>query len=192
MEDEILGRRRRPIFLRVIEAALIVLTMFLFAYLLYAAQFSGSVRWFLGFVFIASVAAYAWFYVSRRTAEPSPLVTSPPRPKLRTGELWIFTAMVHRAYEGLSYSQAAVSTRAREAFAERTRLARGLSPTAMRYLELDARGLAATYRDPVLADFLYLRAWDTEERYRWVRDAQSRGGFRASLDQVLDRMEAWR
>ena len=193
MEDEILGRNvRRSLLLRLLEAALIVLFFFLFGYLFYSAQFSGTVRWFLSFVFIGGLAAYAWWYVARRTSEPAPLVAAPPRPRLVTGELWMLTSMVQRANGGLTYSQMAVSTRARDAFAERTRLARGMSPAAMRALEHDAWGLQTAYRDPVLVDFLYLRAQDTEERYRWVRDTQVRGGFPASLGAVLDRMEAWR
>ncbi len=193
MEDEILGRRAsRSIVQRLLAAILIVMVIFLFGYLFYSAQYSGTVRWFLSFLFIGGIAMYAWWYVARRTSEPAPLVSPPPRVRLATGEMWIFTSMVRRANEGLTYSQVAVSTRARDAFAERTRLARGISPSAMRQLEHDVFGLETTYRDPVLVDFLYLRTLDTDERYRWVRDARARGGFRASLGAVLDRMEAWR
>ena len=58
MESEILGRGGfRPLRQRLVEAALIVAIIFLLGYLLYAAQFSGTVRWFLGFALIAAIAA---------------------------------------------------------------------------------------------------------------------------------------
>ena len=192
MESEILGRSLVPLRQRLVEAALIVAMIFLLGYLLYAAQFSGTVRWFLGFAVIAVIAGYAWLFLARRTSEPAPLLRPPERPRLRTGELRALTSVVHRANQGLLYSQVAVTTRARDAFAERTRLARGLSPEAMRRLGRDGAALREAYHDPVLEDFVYLRTPDTDERYRWVREARDRGGFEVAFHEVLDRMEAWR
>lgn len=181
-----------PLRQRLVEAVLLVLLIFILGYLLWVAQFSGTVRWFLGFGVIAGIAAFAWSYVSRRTLEPAPLLRPAARPRLRTGELRSLGAVVRRAHQGLTYSQVAVTTRARDAFAERTRLARGMSPEAMRALIRDPGALQATYRDPVLADFLYLANSDTEQRYRWVWQARRRGSFDAEFHDVLDRMEAWR
>jgi len=193
MESDILGRGGfAPLRQRLVEGALIVAMIFLLGYLLYAAQFSGTVRWFLGFAVIAAIAGYAWVAVARRTTEPAPLVKPAARPRIRTGELRAFTAVVRRANQGLMYSQVAVSTRARDAFAERTRLARGMSPEAMRRLERDPAVLRGTFHDAVLEDFLLLRSPDTDERYRWVRDARGRDGFEVALHRVLDRMEEWR
>ena len=45
--------------------------------LLYYAQFSGGVRWLLGVVTLAVLAAIVWSQIQRRTAEPSPLVGPP-------------------------------------------------------------------------------------------------------------------
>ena len=42
--------------------------------LLYYAQFSGTIRWLLGVVALAVLAAIAWGQIQRRTTEPSPLV----------------------------------------------------------------------------------------------------------------------
>src|SRR2546426_11224842 len=48
--------------------------------LLYYAQFSGTIRWLLGVVALAVLAAVAWGQIQRRTAEPPPLV-GPPSPR---------------------------------------------------------------------------------------------------------------
>jgi len=181
-----------PLRQRLIEAVLLVLLIFILGYLLYVAQFSGTVRWFLGFAVIAGIAGYAWSFVARRTAEPAPLQKAAERPRFRSGELHALEAVVRRANRGLTYSQVAVTTRARDAFAERTRLARGLSPEAMRGLERDTAALETTFHDPVLADFLFLPSSDTEVRYRWVWQARRRRSFEAEFHEVLDRMEAWR
>lgn len=181
-----------PLRQRLLEAVLLVLLIFILGYLLYVAQFSGTVRWFLGFAVIAAIAGFAWSFVARRTAEPAPLLRPADRPRIRSGELRAFEAVVRRANQGLTYSQVAVTTRARDAFAERTRLARGMSPEAMRRLERDPAALEATFHDAVLADFLFLPNLDTEQRYRWVWQARRRGRFDVAFDDVLNRMEAWR
>jgi len=182
----------RPLRQRILEACLIVLALFLLAFLLYSAQFSGTVRWFIGFAVIATVALYAWYTVAEGTGEPVPLVKPQALAKGRAGELETFSLVVRRANQGLPYSQVAVSSRAREAFAERARLARGLSVDAMRRLERDAAGLQAAFHDTVLEDFLYLPSAESDARYRWVEDAKARQGFDIELLRILDRMEGWR
>ncbi len=159
---------------------------------LYAVHVSGLIRWVLGSLIVAILAAYAWFTVMRLTSEPSTLAPAAPREDLQTGDLASLGAMTRRANAGLPYSQVAVSSRAREAFAQRVALARGLTLEAVRELERDSNGLRATVHDPVLEDFLFLRSSDHDERYRWVREARDHGGFEAALREVLDHMEAWR
>lgn len=182
----------RPLRQILVEGALIISSIFLLAYLLYAAQFSGRVRWALGFAMIAIIAGYAWWTVARRTSEPVSLAPPSRRGLLRTGELSAFSAVVRRANQGLAYSQVAVSSRAREAFANRTRLAHGLSPEGMRRLGQDPAGLQSALHDVVLEDFLYLRTTDPDERQRWVYESKYRGGFESALREVLRRMEEWR
>ncbi len=177
---------------RLIEVVLIVASVFLLAYLLYAAQFSGTVRWLLGFTVIAAVALYAFYAVSQGTGEPAPLARPSALRGGRSGELENFTLVVRRADMGLPYSQAFVSSRARDAFAERVRLARGLSADGMRRLEHDAAGLHAAFRDPVLEDFLFLASAESDARYRWLDEAKARQGYHGELIRVLDRMEGWR
>ena len=177
---------------RLVEVALVVVSFFTLAFLLYASQFSGTVRWFLGIIAIAAVAVYAWRRVSAGTREPPPLVPPPPLARAHAGELEAFMLMVRRAIQGLPYSQASVSSRAREAFEERVRLARGLSYEGMRALERDAATLEALLHEPRLADFLYVPSWDAGARFRWVEEARAQGGFDVELTRILDRMEAWR
>lgn len=162
------------------------------AVILYVGPLSGFVRWTLGSLVVAALAAYAWFSVTRRTAEPPVLAPSPPREDLQTGDLASLGAMTRRANAGLPYSQVAVSSRAREAFALRVALARGLTLEAVRDLERDAERLKTAVHDPVLEDFLFLRSSDHDERYRWVRETRDRNGFEAAFREVLDHMEAWR
>lgn len=192
MEVELRGRMEPPLRQRMVEAVLMVLLIFILGYLLYVAQFSGTVRWFLGFAVIAAIAAFAWSFVTRRTSEPTPLLRPAARPKLRSGELRALEAVVRRADQGLTYSQVTLTSRARETFAERARLARGLSPEAMRAVQRDPDSLRRVFHDAALEDFLYLPSSDTEQRYRWVWQARRRGPFEAEFHDILDRMEAWR
>ncbi len=186
------GSRFVPLRQRLIEIVIVVAGIFLLGYLLYAAQFSGGVRWFLGTALIAVLALYAWFMVSRSTAEPAPLSLRRATVRTRFGDLASLTAVVRRANQGLPYSQVAVSSRARDAFGERVRLARGLTPEGLRGFEADGAGLQAALRDPELADFVRLNTTEPDERYRWVRTARTGKGFRVALVRILDRMEAWR
>ena len=182
----------RPLRQRLLEIALIVASIFMLGFLLYAAQFSGTVRWFLGVAVLALVALYAWHVVARGTAEPGPMVKPPAPLRPRVGDLAFLTAVVHRANQGLTYSQVAVSSRAREAFEERARLARGLTPEAMHALERDRATLHVTFGDAALADFLHLATADSDARYRWVREARMGRGFEIELDRILETMEEWR
>jgi hypothetical protein len=186
------GAPKAPLRQVFIEAALIIASVFLLACILYAAQFSGRLRWILGFGLIAVLSVYAWRLVARRTSEPAPLAPPVPRGVVHAGELTSFSAVVRRANHGLPYSQYAVSSRARDVLAERTRLARGLSPEGMRSLVQDPQDLRIVLHDGVLEDFLYLRSPDTEERYRWVWESRAGEGFELALERVLERMEAWR
>jgi hypothetical protein len=193
MEAQIRGNEDQRLLRRIfVEAAIIVGIVFLLAYMLYAAQFSGSVRWILGFLLIATLAMFAWTSVAKRTAEPRPLAKPAIRSRPRTGELTALASTVRRANAGLRYSQVSVSSRAREAFVEHARLVRGLSAEAMRKLQADPAALSRSFHDPLLEGFLFLATTDSDERYRWVEESRSRGGFTVALDEILDHMEAWR
>src|SRR5207245_487638 len=67
--------------------ALILAFAVLLGMLLYYAQFSGTIRWLLGVVALAVLAAIAWGQIHRRTSEPSPVVgprsPGPTRPRPR-------------------------------------------------------------------------------------------------------------
>lgn len=186
------GSRFVPLRQRLVEIVILFAGMFILGYMLYTSQFSGLVRWFLGTALIAALALYAWYMVSRSTADPAPLSSRRVAPRTRFGDLASLTAVVRRANQGLPYSQAAVSSRARDAFGERVRLARGLTPEGLRGFEADAAGLEAALHDSELADFVHLSTTEPDERYRWVRAARAGGGFRVALIRILDRMEAWR
>jgi len=160
--------------------------------LLYYAQFSGTIRWLLGVVALAVLAAIAWGQIQRRTAEPSPLVGPRSPGATREGELDSFAAAVRRAARGLPYSQVLVASRARAAFLERARLALGLATEMIRDVQRDAGALRQMFGDDALVDFLYLEAGDLEDRMGWVQRARARGGFVREFRDVLTRMEAWR
>lgn len=193
MEAQIRGSVERRLLRQVfLETAILIGMIFLLGYLLYAAQFSGGVRWALGIAVIVVLAVFVWLSVARRTSEPRPLVRPPPRPRVRTGELSSLAATVRRANSGLTYSQVSVSSRARDAFSERARLVRGMPPESMRRFQSDAVALQRSFHDALLEDFLFLASTDPDERYRWVEGSRRHGGFAAALDEVLDHMEAWR
>lgn len=170
--------------------------LFAFAVLLgmlfYYAQFSGAIRWLLGVIALAVLAAIAWGQIQRRTAEPSPLVGPRSPGATREGELGSFAAAVRRASRGLPYSQVLIASRARSAFLERARLALGLPPEAIRDMQRDPAALRRQFGDDALVDFLTLEAGDLDDRSAWVQRARSRGGFVREFRDVLTRMEAWR
>lgn len=186
------SRPRRALGVTVIGMILFLAVAILLGLLLYFAQFSGTVRWLLGVAFLAVLAGLAWEQVVRRTAEPAPLVGPEAAAARREGELESFAAAVRRAANGLPYSQVLVTSRARAAFVERARLALGLSSEAMRDMQRDSTALTRLFGDDVLADFIYLKTPDLEERYRWVLQARARGTFPSDFRTVLRRMEAWR
>lgn len=198
LTDELEARARGEIprpgrfALRIVEAALIVASCLLVGILLYEAQFSGTVRWLLGFALVVAIVLWAWSRVSRGTEEPAPLAPPLPAGAVRTGELAALTAAARRAEEGLEYSQLLVSSRARDAFAERARLALGLSPEAVRAMASDPAVLRLRIHDGALEALLFRGGTGPAERYRWVRAARAGDGFSPSLEEVLDRMEAWR
>src|SRR5213594_4030981 len=145
--------------------------------LLYYAQFSGGVRWLLGVVTLAVLAAIVWSQIQRRTAEPSPLVGPPSPDATRGGELGAFAAAVRRADRGLPYSQMIVASRAQAAFLERARLALGLPSATLRDMRRDTGALRRIFGDDALVDFLFLEEHDPDDRFAWVRRARARGGF---------------
>jgi len=160
--------------------------------LLYYAQFSGGVRWLLGVVTLAVLAAIVWSQIQRRTAEPSPLVGPPSPDATRGGELGAFAAAVRRADRGLPYSQMIVASRAQAAFLERARLALGLPSATLRDMRRDTGALRRIFGDDALVDFLFLEEHDPDDRFAWVRRARARGGFVREFRDILTRMEAWR
>jgi len=194
MEDAARGGRDPSRFtpFAIFEAVLIVASFIIVGLFLYAAQFSGTVRWLMSFALLAGVALFGWMFVSAETAEPPPLEPEAERAETMSGDLSLFSAVVRRANEGLPYSQVLATTRAREAFAERARLALGLSAESMRHACADRAALGSLVHDPVLVDLLYLPSTDPKERARWVHDAKRRGGFPRAFRQVLDRIEVWR
>ncbi len=199
---------RRPVHLTIADAAvdriesgrgmdrssalLVVAFAVVLAFLLYYAQYSGSVRWLLGVVGVSGFALFAWALIFRRTADPAPLLGPPLAETVRGGELGTLSAAVRRASRGLSYSQVLVASRARAAFLERARLALGISADAMTELQRNPADLHRIFGDPVLERFVRMDVGGLEERYRWVVEARSHGGFAAEFRDVLARMEAWR
>lgn len=174
------------------ETALLVGGGIVVGLFLYSAQFSGTLRWLLSLALLAVVALVASVYVLRRTREPSPLLTPPEDRGPALGALTSLTATADRAYHGLPFSQVLLSTRARDAFAERARLALGLSFPEMHEVVEDPARLSALVRDPVLEELLLIRSRDVRPGDRWAREARERGGFQRALEETLDRMEAWR
>jgi len=181
------GRRVNPSVIILGLAFAIVLL-----FLLYYAQYSGSVRWVLGVLGVAAFALFAWSMILRRTTEPPPLLGPQRHDEAQEGDLGFLAAAVRRASHGLSYSQVQVFSRTRAAFVECASLALGLSPEAMAAAQRDPAELHRIFDDPVLERFVRMEGGDLDDRSRWVREARAGEGFTAELQDVLGRMEAWR
>src|SRR3972149_1245459 len=126
------SRRRRA--LTTASAGILVagLGFVVLAYLLSTSGFTGAIRWSLGIALLAIVSGIAWSRVSRQAREPAPLLRGPPGKARGEGALRELADAGGRAREGLEFSQVTVAQRARDAFAERVRLARGLSAGRLR------------------------------------------------------------
>src|SRR5437667_11703464 len=149
--------------------------------LLYYAQFSGGVRWLLGVVTLAVLAAIVWSQIQRRTAEPSPLVGPPSPDATRGGELGAFAAAVRRADRGLPYSQMIVASRAQAAFLERARLALGLPSATLRDMRRDPGALRRSFGADALVDLLFVEEGDPDIRFVRVGRAVSGGGMERAI-----------
>lgn len=182
----------RPVRVPLAGAALVVAVAVVLGFLVYSAQFSGSLQWGLGLFGLAILAAYAWRQVLRGTSEPDPLVSPAAPEDFRSGEFGAFSRAVRRAARGLPFSQAMVTSRARAAFLEHAGLALGVSADTMRDAQSDPVALRRLIGDDVLVEFLRLRTGDLDESYGWVLKARARGGFTREFRDVLARMEAWR
>ncbi|TLZ80124.1 MAG: hypothetical protein E6K05_08190 [Methanobacteriota archaeon] len=174
------------------NAALVSLAAVVVMVFVYYARFSGSLQWGLGLAFLGLLAVLVWRQVFRGTSEPAPLVLPASPEAYEPGELDTVAASVRRAARGLRYSQVLVTSRARAAFLEHARLSFGLTPAGMYAVQQEPEALLRMFGDPVLAEFLHVRAGDLDGRYAWVRRARERGGFTREFQDVLARMEAWR
>jgi len=190
--DALSSIRDRVVRLPLSSAALVSLAAVVVMVFVYYAQFSGSLRWGLGLAFLGLLAVLVWHQVFRGTSEPAPLVLPASPEAYEPGELETVAASVRRAARGLRYSQVLVTSRARAAFLEHARLSFGLSPAGMYAVQQEPDALLRVFGDPVLAEFLRVRAGDLDGRYAWVRRARERGGFTREFQDVLARMEAWR
>lgn len=182
----------RPVRVPLAGAALVVAVAVVLGFLVYSAQFSGSLQWGLGLLGLAILAAYAWRQVLRGTSEPDPLVDPAAPEAFRSGEFGVFSRAVRRAARGLPFSQVMVTSRARAGFLEHAGLARGMPAETMRTAQSDPVALRRLIGDDVLVEFLQLRTGDLDESYGWVLKARARGGFNREFRDVLTRMEAWR
>jgi hypothetical protein len=163
----------------------------LVAPLAYYAQFSGSLQWIVGLASLALLAGFAVRAIFRGTSEPAPLVEPAAGDRTTPGEMDRLAASMGRAMRGLRYSQVVVTSRARAAFMERARLALGWDPDRMQAVQGDREALGRLFGDE-LADFLYLRTGDLEERFPSAFQTPGRGAFVKEFGEILAKMEAWR
>ena len=190
--DALLLIRDRFVRVPLSSVALVSLAAVVVMVFVYYAQFSGSLQWGVGLAFLGLLAVLVWRQVFRGTSEPAPLVPAASPAAYEPGELETVAASVRRAGRGLRYSQVLVTARARAAFLDHARLSLGLTTTGMHEVQQEADALLRVFGDPVLVEFLHVRAGDLDGRYAWVRRARERGGFTREFQDVLARMEAWR
>jgi hypothetical protein len=181
----------RPARFTVFRLVLLLILAIVLAPVAFYAQFSGFMQWVLGLAILGVLAGFAGLLMFRGASEPAPLVNPAAGDRSASGELARVAAAVGRATRGLPFSQVVVTSRARAAFLDQARLSFGWDPDAMRALQRDRAALGRLF-DNVLADFLYLRSGDLDERSTWALRAQGRGGFAKEFGDVLERMEAWR
>lgn len=173
-------------FVEVLIAAGFILTI-----LLFYAQYSGAVRWILVLIAVAFGVLVVTRWVAVRVRDPPPL-TSPRVPSAAaSGDLGSLAATLERADAGLPYSQAVFSERLTNAFLERVRIARSLTPEEMDVIRTDSARLERLLGDAELAEFVregdrLVQQWPDLAR----RGPRGRGYMRRAR-RVLDKMEVW-
>jgi len=174
-----------------IRAAAVLLGALLLGYVFHALQFSGSAQWVFGVAVVGVLGVAGTYLVVRGTRSPDSFEPRADRREIHEGALTSLAGTVERAERGLGFSRDLIIVRVRDAFSERVRLVRGLSPETMRALEGDEAALRDVVRDEILVAFLRATR-DREARAAWATAASREPGPVVALRHLMDRAEGWR
>ena len=160
--------------------------------LVFYAQYSGAVRWFLSILVLAVVAYAVARFVGTRARDPRPLVPGGVAERRASGALWTLATTLDRASGGLKYSQVMFSVRMKDAFLERVRISRGLTREDVDRARSGPQALMALIGDPELTVFVLESERNGRHWPALLRALPTRPGFRGDVDRILAKMEAWR
>ena len=156
------------------------------------AQYSNAVRWLLGIVILAGASYLLVRFIGTRARDPRPLQPATRVERRAAGDLQSLTRTLDRANAGLKFSQVVVAGRMKDAFLEKVRVARGLSPAEIEGLRSNPSALMGIVGDRDLVVFLL----ESERNHRhWpalLQHLPVRTGFATHTDRMLAKMEAWR
>lgn len=174
-----------------IRAAAVLAVAVVLGYAFYSFQFSGSAQWALGVAVVGVLGVLGTYLVVRGTRSPDSFEPRADRREIHEGALTSLAGTVERAERGLGFSRDLIIVRVRDAFSERIRLVRGLSPETMRALEGDEAALRDVVRDEFLVAFLRATR-DREARAAWATASSREPGLGIALRHLMDRAEGWR
>lgn len=175
----------------VLEVIALVGAFVFIGFVLWSAQFSSSTRWGLGILFLVVLIAVVTYVVLRRTRNPEPLSSDAKKDRTSAGELSVLTGVAARANRGMVFSEDRLVTRVRDAVMDRVRLTRGLSSEEALVLPQSGPALEAVVRDRELSQFL-LATNNRDARVAWAEATRKGSGLFPTLQQIVDRVEAWR
>ena len=168
------------------------LVLIVVAALVFYAQYSGAVRWLLAVVLLATAAFVMARYVASRVRDPRPLHAGALVERRAPGDLRSLATTFDRASAGLKYSQIMFDVRMKDAFLERVRIARNLSPEDVDRLRADPEALMRVVGDRELALFVLEGERNGRHWPALLRVLPARRGYAAETERVLAKMEAWR
>lgn len=156
------------------------------------SQFGGADARFPAVVLLSLAVILVVRYVAARSRDPPPLETGRVVHRLAPGELKRLATTLDRASSGLPYSQVVFLDRMAQAFLEKVRITRGLTPEDIEEAVARPKALAALLGDKELAAFVRRNRANGHPEQAVALRPEPQSSFVADVERTLAKMEAWR
>ncbi len=173
------------------STAVVVLAAGIVVALSLARLIDSPLAWSLLLATAAVAALIAARSVARGVRDPERFPSQTPAGDRVPGDLRALARTVEWARAGFLFSQAVVLARVANAFLEKVRLVRGLSPNDIEACRVDPAMLTNLIGDPQLVDFLLTVDVDRGDAPRGRSGTRGGEDFGLRLTRILARMEAW-
>lgn len=156
------------------------------------SQFGGVDARFPAVVLLSLAVVLVVRYVAARSRDPPPLEVGRVVHRLAPGELKRLATTLDRASSGLPYSQVVFLDRMAQAFLEKVRIIRGLTPEDVEKAVANPKDLLALLGDRELASFVRENRANGHPEHAVARRPEPQASFVHDVERTLAKMEAWR